>query len=156
MREMIPPSPLSNFPLLGHWVKLSEKNNLIFFSGRVELGQGNTTALVMMIADELDVLPSSIHLETARTDLTPNEGITAGSMSITIGGVALRWVASALKHQILEIASSFIITVQAPQVPSPQPNLVADKPKYSLSTNKRGVFLSSFTLYCFPLTLKDT
>ena len=110
MREMIPPSPLSNFPLLGHWVKLSEKNDLIFFSGRVELGQGNTTALVMMIADELDVLPSSIHLETARTDLTPNEGITAGSMSITIGGVALRWVASALKHQILEIASKQLKT----------------------------------------------
>ena len=110
MREMIPPSTLTNFPLLGHWVKLSEKNNLIFFSGRVELGQGNTTALVMMIADELDVLPSSIHLETARTDLTPNEGITAGSMSITIGGVALRWVASALKYQILEIASKQLKT----------------------------------------------
>tara|TARA_B100001996_G_scaffold160614_1_gene122486 strand:+ start:1384 stop:3489 length:2106 start_codon:yes stop_codon:yes gene_type:complete len=102
---MMPPSPLVAAPHLKNWLKLSEGKKLIFFTGRVELGQGNTTALLMMIADELDVLPSSIILETARTDLTPNEGITAGSMSITIGGQALRWVASALKMQLLEIAS---------------------------------------------------
>ena len=102
---MVPPSPLTNAPHLKHWLRLSEEKELIFFTGRVELGQGNTTALLIMIADELDVLPSSITLETARTDLTPNEGITAGSMSITIGGQTLRWVASALKMQLLEIAS---------------------------------------------------
>ena len=33
--------------------------------------------------------PMPSGLETARTDLTPNEGFTAGSMSITLGGVAL-------------------------------------------------------------------
>ena len=103
---MMPPSPLTAAPHLKHWLKVSEEKELIFFTGRVELGQGNTTALLMMIADELDVIPSSIILETARTDLTPNEGITAGSMSITIGGQALRWVASALKMQLLEIASN--------------------------------------------------
>ncbi len=102
---MAPPSPLASSPNLKHWLRLSEEKKIIFFTGRVELGQGNTTALLMMIADELDSSPSSIILETARTDLTPNEGITAGSMSITIGGQALRWVASALKLQILEIAS---------------------------------------------------
>ena len=102
---MVPPSPLANAPHLKHWLRLSEEKELIFFTGRVELGQGNTTALLIMIADELDVLPTSIILETARTDLTPNEGITAGSMSITIGGQTLRWVASALKMQLLEIAS---------------------------------------------------
>ncbi len=55
---MMPPSPLVAAPHLKNWLKLSEGKKLIFFTGRVELGQGNTTALLMMIADELDVLPS--------------------------------------------------------------------------------------------------
>jgi len=38
-------------------------------------------------ADELDVAPERILLRTGDTDLTPNEGYTAGSQSIQYGGV---------------------------------------------------------------------
>ena len=77
---------------------------MTFLSGRVELGQGISTALLMMVAEELGVSPDAVALETARTDRTPNEGITAGSMSISFGGQALRWAASALLVQMLDAA----------------------------------------------------
>ena len=76
------PKPLLDYPKLGDWLKVTPEKKLVFFSGRVELGQGNITALIMMISDELGIEPEKISLQTARTDMTPNEGFTAGSMSM--------------------------------------------------------------------------
>ena len=45
------PKPLLDYPKLGDWLTVTSENNLIFFSGRVELGQGNITALIMMISN---------------------------------------------------------------------------------------------------------
>ena len=98
------PPPLADAPLMRDWIEVSPDGGVTFLSGRVELGQGNSTALLMMAADELGVPPDAITLETARTDRTPNEGFTAGSMSISSGGQALRWAASALLVQMLDAA----------------------------------------------------
>lgn len=100
------PKPLLDYPKLGDWLTVTSENKLIFFSGRVELGQGNLTALIMMISDELGVIPEKITLQTARTDKTPNEGFTAGSMSIAHGGQSLRWAVAALRRQILDISAA--------------------------------------------------
>ncbi len=99
------PPPLADAPHMRDWIAISSEGNVTFLSGRVELGQGSSTALLMMAADELGVSADAITLETARTDRTPNEGLTAGSMSITFGGAALRWAASALLVQMLDAAS---------------------------------------------------
>lgn len=104
MTSPVPPQ-VTEAPLLRDWVDVSPDGRITFYSGRVELGQGNATALLMMAADELGVPPQSIALETARTDRTPNEGFTAGSMSITFGGQSLRWAASALRQLILQAAA---------------------------------------------------
>ena len=99
------PKPIIDFPKLKDWLKITPEKKVIFFSGRVELGQGNKTALEMMIADELDDLPEAINLQMARTDCTPNEGFTAGSMSIVHGGQALRWVAASFRRKVIEASS---------------------------------------------------
>ncbi|MYH58184.1 MAG: xanthine dehydrogenase family protein molybdopterin-binding subunit [Boseongicola sp. SB0675_bin_26] len=99
-----PPPPLTDAPLMRDWIDISPAGGVTFLSGRVELGQGNSTALLMMVADELGVSSDAVTLETARTDRTPNEGFTAGSMSISFGGQALRCAASALLVQMLDAA----------------------------------------------------
>lgn len=101
---MVPklPSPLVDAPLLRDWVRIDAAGGITFLSGRVELGQGNTTALLQMVADELGVGPEDVSVQGARTDCTPNEGFTAGSLSIRFGGQALRWAASALRRLVLE------------------------------------------------------
>lgn len=98
------PPPLADAPLMRDWIDISPAGGVTFLSGRVELGQGNSTALLMMVADELGVSPDAVTLETARTDRAPNEGFTAGSMSISFGGQALRCAASALLVQMLDAA----------------------------------------------------
>ena len=60
----------------------------------------------MMISDELGIEPEKISLQTARTDMTPNEGFTAGSMSIVHGGQSLRSAVATLRQQILNISAS--------------------------------------------------
>ena len=100
------PKPLLDYPKLGDWLKVTPEKKLVFFSGRVELGQGNVTALIMMISDELGIEPEKISLQTARTDMTPNEGFTAGSMSIVHGGQSLRSAVATLRQQILNISAS--------------------------------------------------
>lgn len=58
--------------------------------GKVELGQGILTALRQLAADELELPLDQIHMLPAHTDHGPDEGLTAGSMSIAKAGPALR------------------------------------------------------------------
>lgn len=100
------PTPLNDAPRISDWVELGAGGEIRFLSGRSELGQGNATALLQIGADELGILPENARIVTARTDLTPNEGFTVGSLSITQGGQAIRWAASALRRLVLDAAAS--------------------------------------------------
>jgi len=76
------------------------------FSGKVELGQHIKTALAMIAAEELDVSIDRIHLITGDTDQTPNEGYTAGSMSMETSGKAIRNAAAEARHILLTRAAA--------------------------------------------------
>jgi nicotinate dehydrogenase subunit B len=58
--------------------------------GKVELGQGIVTALAQIAADELDADLADIRMLPANTADGPDEGMTAGSMSVAQSGAALR------------------------------------------------------------------
>ena len=58
--------------------------------GKVELGQGIVTALAQIAADELDADLRQIRMLPANTTEGPDEGTTAGSMSVAQSGAALR------------------------------------------------------------------
>ncbi len=71
-------------------VTVRPDGTILVRSGKVELGQGILTALAQIVADELGVDLDRIRMLPARTDLSPNEGYTAGSMSVQQSGAALR------------------------------------------------------------------
>ncbi len=75
------------------------------YSGKVELGQGIRTALTLIAAEELDVDPSRIRLHTAATGLSPDEGVTAGSMSVEHSGAAIRQACAQARRLMLERAA---------------------------------------------------
>ncbi|HEV3173254.1 MAG TPA: molybdopterin cofactor-binding domain-containing protein [Actinocrinis sp.] len=58
--------------------------------GKVELGQGIVTALAQIAADELDADLAHVTMLPANTADGPDEGMTAGSMSVAESGAALR------------------------------------------------------------------
>ena len=75
------------------------------FSGKVELGTGVRTALAQIVAEELDVPFARVQLVMGDTALTPDEGYTAGSQTIKVGGGALRHAAAEARSALLMMAS---------------------------------------------------
>jgi nicotinate dehydrogenase subunit B len=84
------PGMLADNPRLDRWVSFAAPGKVAISTGRVELGQGVLTAMVQIAAEELDVGVERIAIHSGDTDVTPNEGYTAGSQSMQFGGVALR------------------------------------------------------------------
>jgi CO/xanthine dehydrogenase Mo-binding subunit len=99
------PPLLAENPRLDQWVGFPERGRVRVSTGRVEIGQGVLTAMRQIAAEELDVDPERIVLQTGDTDLTPNEGYTAGSQSIQFGGVALRLVCAEVRGLFLDHAA---------------------------------------------------
>ena len=73
--------------------------------GKVELGQGVLTALAQVAAEELDVGLGQVRMMPAVTGLSPDEGYTAGSLSIQHSGAALRLVCAEARGRYLAAAS---------------------------------------------------
>src|ERR1700730_5594387 len=101
----LPPLLAAN-PRLDQWVGFPSPRRGAGSTGRVEIGQGVLTAMLQIAADELDVAPERILLQTGDTDLTPNEGYTAGSQSIQVGGVALGMACAEVRGLFLDHAAA--------------------------------------------------
>src|SRR5579859_2043499 len=107
MSGLVPlPALLEQNPRLDQWVGFPTPGRVRVATGRVEIGQGVLTAMLQIAAEELDVAPERIDLETGDTELTPNEGYTAGSQSIQFGGVALRLACAEVRSLFLDHAAA--------------------------------------------------
>lgn len=75
------------------------------FSGKVDLGTGVRTALMQIAAEELDVALEQIHVVQGDTLLTPDQGATISSVSISRGGVEVRRAAATARAALVEEAA---------------------------------------------------
>jgi hypothetical protein len=87
------------------WIAIQTDGTVTVFSGKVELGTGVKTALAQIVAEELDVPFERINMVMGDTALTPDEGYTAGSTTIQLGGFALRQAGAEARLALLELAS---------------------------------------------------
>ncbi|MDM0066042.1 molybdopterin cofactor-binding domain-containing protein [Variovorax sp. J31P207] len=85
------PPAIQAHPRLSQWLRIGPGRQLTVFTGKVELGQGIETALVQIACDGLGLTPAQVVLVAGHTDRSPDEGYTAGSLSVQYGGAALRW-----------------------------------------------------------------
>src|SRR5205085_1602168 len=99
------PAMLVANPRLDAWLRIDPVGTVSVFTGRVELGQGATTALAQITAEELDVDIHRIRMIPVDTSRSPNEGVTAGSNSIEAGGAALRAAAAEARAILVDLAS---------------------------------------------------
>ncbi|HKU38055.1 MAG TPA: molybdopterin cofactor-binding domain-containing protein [Polyangiales bacterium] len=88
-------------PHLDDWIRVDASDTITVRTGKVELGQGITTALALIAADELDVALERIRIETADSARPPNEFMTVGSMSIETSGAAVRQAAAEARKHLL-------------------------------------------------------
>ncbi|GGM22708.1 aldehyde dehydrogenase [Pseudomonas asuensis] len=87
---------------LDAWLAIRQDGQVIVYSGKVELGTGVETALRQIVAEELCVLFESTVLIQGDTQLTPDQGITAGSKTIQVGGAQLRRAAASARQYLLD------------------------------------------------------
>jgi CO/xanthine dehydrogenase Mo-binding subunit len=100
------PASLAANPRLSTWVGLDLPGIVTIRVGKVELGQGVLTALAQIAADELDVSLTRVVMRPADTSGGPDEGVTAGSTSISSSGAALRQVCAEVRAALVAAAAA--------------------------------------------------
>ena len=87
------------------WLAIGPDGRVTVYSGKVDLGTGIRTALAQLVAEELDVSFGQIDMVMGDTLLTPDQGQTAGSLSISNGGGTLRQAAACARRALLGVAA---------------------------------------------------
>jgi CO/xanthine dehydrogenase Mo-binding subunit len=88
------------------WLAVHADNTVTMKLGMVELGQGSTTGLLMIAAEELNTDMSQMKMLANDTNVTPNQGGTYGSEAIQVGGKQTRAASAAAYQALLGMAST--------------------------------------------------
>jgi nicotinate dehydrogenase subunit B len=92
------------------WIAIHADNTATVYIGFAELGQGASTALPMIAAEELDLDMSQVKTVRLDTNVTPNQGGTYSSASINRGGPQVRTAAAEARLALLNMASKKLST----------------------------------------------
>jgi len=90
---------------LDTWIAIHSDNTATIFIGFVELGQGCSTALLQLAAEELDLDMSQVKSIRLESHTMPNQGGTVASASIARGGPRIRSAAAEARQALLKMAS---------------------------------------------------
>ncbi|WP_345639204.1 xanthine dehydrogenase family protein molybdopterin-binding subunit, partial [Rugosimonospora acidiphila] len=99
------PFPTPVLTDLSTWLTVQANGSVTWRTGHVELGQGNRTALAQIVAEELDVAFDKVTLIMGDTNVTPDQGVTAGSTTIARAGTQARLIAAEARATLLSLAS---------------------------------------------------
>jgi CO/xanthine dehydrogenase Mo-binding subunit/aerobic-type carbon monoxide dehydrogenase small subunit (CoxS/CutS family) len=100
------PADLAANPVLGRWLDFSGDGEVLIRVGKVEYGQGIWTALAQVAAEELQVALSRVRVAPVSTSTSPDEGVTAGSLSVQDSGSALRQACAQARDLLLDAAAA--------------------------------------------------
>src|SRR4051794_27543045 len=87
------------------FLAVNADGSVTVFCGKVDLGQGLRIAMRQMAAEELGIGVDRITLIEGDTDLTPDQGPTAGSSGVMRGGVQIRQAAATARETLLRLAA---------------------------------------------------
>ncbi|TMH83681.1 MAG: xanthine dehydrogenase family protein molybdopterin-binding subunit [Betaproteobacteria bacterium] len=100
------PGSLEKNPRLSQWLRVHRDGTVSIYSGKVEIGQGILTALAQIAAEELGIAVERIRMVPADTAVSPDEGVTSGSLSIQDSGAALRRACAQARAVLLASAAA--------------------------------------------------
>src|SRR5215468_2732622 len=114
---------------LDTWLAIHPDNTATVYIGFAELGQGASTALLQVAAEELDLDMSQVRSVQLDTTVTPNQGGTYSSAAINRGSPQIRNAAAEARLALLELASKKLDT--------PVDRLIVSKGVVSISGDAR-------------------
>ncbi|HJX20539.1 MAG TPA: molybdopterin cofactor-binding domain-containing protein, partial [Steroidobacteraceae bacterium] len=97
-----PPDPTT----IDSWIAVHADNTATVYLGKGEFGQGNTTGLLQIAGEELDLEMSQLKSVLLDTNTVPNQGATTSSSSIHRGGPQIRAAAAEARQALLALAST--------------------------------------------------
>jgi CO/xanthine dehydrogenase Mo-binding subunit len=115
---------------LDTWLAIHQDNTATLYTGFAELGQGATTALLQVAAEELDLGMDQIRAAPLDTHVSPNQGGTYSSASVQRGRPQ---IAAAAAH-----ARVALLTRAARHLATPADQLVVDRGKVSIAGKPRS------------------
>ena len=106
MACMIYPIGFTSYPNPGTaFVKVNQDGTAVVFTGATDVGQGSTTALAQIAAEELGIPVKNISVSNFDSDISPYAIGPHASRTTHLGGNAVKMAAIDARKQVLELAS---------------------------------------------------
>lgn len=102
----LPPGKSLDAGAVDAFLAIHPDGSLTIFTGKVNLGTGNLTAIAQMVAEEMEVELERIAVVQGDTALTVDQGPTYGSLSIQVAGVQLRQAAATARAALVQLAAT--------------------------------------------------
>lgn len=96
------PNPSASF------VKVNQDGTAVVWTGATDVGQGSTTALAQIAAEELGLSYDAVTMVTADTERTPLDFGSVASRVTYIAGNAIKRAAGEAKQTLLEVAAEML------------------------------------------------
>jgi len=92
------------------WVAVGADESITVFAGKAELGTGMRTLQLQLAAEELSVPIDRITLVLCKSGVTPNQGLTVGSLSTMtqFGTAGLRVAVDTARDALYQLASQYL------------------------------------------------
>ena len=90
---------------LDNWIAINDDGRILVRTGKVDIGQRISTALALIVSEELDVDIDNIDISRTETGVDPDEGITSGSNSMEESGNAGRAAAATARQHLIALAA---------------------------------------------------
>jgi CO/xanthine dehydrogenase Mo-binding subunit len=87
------------------YLSIDAEGLVTVYSGKIDYGTGVRTGFAQMVAEELSVPLARVSVIEGDTALTPDQGPTYGSLSIEVGGKAIRQAAATAREAMLDTAA---------------------------------------------------
>jgi CO/xanthine dehydrogenase Mo-binding subunit len=130
------------------FVAIDPQGRVSVFSGKVDLGTGVQTALAQIAAEELSVPFESVEVIQGDTALTPDQGITWGSLTIQAGGMQIRQACATARDALLGKAAERLGVSRDALV-------VSDGRVLALGTNRSAAYGELIGNQHFEMKLND-
>ncbi|HTY24154.1 MAG TPA: xanthine dehydrogenase family protein molybdopterin-binding subunit [Desulfomonilaceae bacterium] len=91
-------------------IELDDQGQVTLFTGAADIGQGSSTVLLQIAAEELGLRPEDIRLVVADTGLTTSAGATSASRQTYISGNAVLEAAGKLRDVVLTESAMILKT----------------------------------------------
>ena len=110
LTQYISPNPGQNEGMHGitaidTWIRVESGGQIVISAGKVEFGQGITTALAQIAAEELDIDLRRLRMAEVDTARSPDESYTFSAVSVQQSGSRVRKAAAQARLILLDLAS---------------------------------------------------